>query len=59
MILVETWSKGFIHYELSNFGKEDYFSKNNSAYWLGKNGHYSAQVMIGSRSWNIANNPLF
>jgi oxygen-independent coproporphyrinogen-3 oxidase len=36
MILVET-PKGFIHYELSNFGKENYFSKNNSAYWLGKN----------------------
>jgi oxygen-independent coproporphyrinogen-3 oxidase len=35
MILVET-PKGFIHYELSNFGKENYFSKNNSAYWLGK-----------------------
>ncbi|HUH25031.1 MAG TPA: radical SAM family heme chaperone HemW, partial [Flavobacterium sp.] len=27
---------GFIHYELSNFGKSDFFSKNNSAYWLGK-----------------------
>lgn len=30
MILVETLEKkGFIHYELSNFGKENYFSKNN------------------------------
>ena len=27
---------GFIHYELSNFGKTTYFSKNNSSYWLGK-----------------------
>ncbi|MCI4442337.1 MAG: radical SAM family heme chaperone HemW, partial [Lentimicrobium sp.] len=36
-ILVETLeANGFIHYELSNFGKENYFSKNNSAYWLGK-----------------------
>ena len=26
----------FVHYELSNFGKENYFSKNNTAYWLGK-----------------------
>ena len=64
MILVETLeSKGFIHYELSNFGKEDYFSKNNSAYWLGKK--YmgigpSAHSYDGvSRSWNIANNPLY
>ncbi|SEA63863.1 oxygen-independent coproporphyrinogen-3 oxidase [Flavobacterium gillisiae] len=64
MILVETLeANGFIHYELSNFGKENYFSKNNSAYWLGKK--YmgigpSAHSYDGvSRSWNIANNPLY
>ncbi|CAM2823194.1 radical SAM family heme chaperone HemW [Flavobacterium frigoris] len=63
-ILVETLEmNGFIHYELSNFGKENYFSKNNSAYWLGKK--YmgigpSAHSYDGvSRSWNIANNPLY
>ncbi len=54
---------GFIHYELSNFGKENYFSKNNSAYWLGKK--YigigpSAHSFNGvSRSWNVANNSLY
>jgi oxygen-independent coproporphyrinogen-3 oxidase len=64
IILVETLeANGFIHYEVSNFGREDYFSKNNSAYWLGKK--YigigpSAHSYDGvSRSWNIANNPLF
>jgi oxygen-independent coproporphyrinogen-3 oxidase len=64
MILVETLeANGFIHYELSNFGKQNYFSKNNSAYWLGKK--YigigpSAHSYDGvSRSWNIANNPLY
>lgn len=64
MILVETLEqKGFIHYELSNFGKENFFSKNNSAYWLGKK--YigigpSAHSYDGiSRSWNIANNVLY
>ena len=64
MILVETLEKnGFVHYELSNFGKENYFSKNNSAYWLGKK--YigigpSAHSYDGiSRSWNIANNALY
>ncbi len=64
MILVETLeANGFVHYELSNFGKPDYFSKNNSAYWLGKK--YigigpSAHSYDGiSRSWNIANNPLY
>lgn len=63
-ILVETLKKnGFIHYELSNFGKENYFSKNNSAYWLGKK--YigigpSAHSYDGiSRSWNVANNALY
>ena len=51
---------GFIHYELSNFGKENYFSKNNSSYWLGKK--YigigpSAHSYDGiSRSWNVSNN---
>ncbi len=53
----------FVHYELSNFGKESYFSRNNSAYWLGKK--YigigpSAHSYDGfSRSWNIANNALY
>ena len=63
-ILVEILeSKGFIHYELSNFAKENYFSKNNSAYWLGKK--YigigpSAHSYDGvSRSWNVANNPIY
>jgi len=54
---------GFVHYELSNFGKEGYFSKNNSSYWLGKK--YlgigpSAHSYDGvSRSWNISNNTLY
>lgn len=56
-------ANGFIHYELSNFGKENYFSRNNSAYWLGKK--YigigpSAHSYDGvHRSWNIANNSLY
>lgn len=64
MILVETLEANeFIHYELSNFGKENYISKNNSSYWLGKK--YigigpSAHSYDGvSRSWNIANNALY
>lgn len=52
--------EGFIHYELSNFGKPNKFSKNNSSYWNG--GLYlgigpSAHSYNGkTRSWNIANN---
>jgi oxygen-independent coproporphyrinogen-3 oxidase len=63
-ILVETLeANDFIHYELSNFGKQNYFSKNNSAYWLGKK--YigigpSAHSYDGiSRSWNVSNNSLY
>lgn len=53
-------NKGFIHYEFSNFGKENFFSRNNTAYWEGR--HYigigpSAHSYNGhSRSWNIAHN---
>ncbi|MDY8134815.1 radical SAM family heme chaperone HemW [Aquimarina sp. 2201CG5-10] len=60
-ILVHSLEKaGFEHYELSNFGKKGYFSKNNTAYWLGK--HYlgigpSAHSFNGQqRSWNLNNN---
>jgi oxygen-independent coproporphyrinogen III oxidase len=64
LLLVDTLeNNGFVHYELSNFGKEGYFSRNNSAYWLGKK--YigigpSAHSYDGvNRSWNIANNPIY
>jgi oxygen-independent coproporphyrinogen-3 oxidase len=63
-ILVELLeANDFINYELSNFGKENYFSKNNSSYWLGKK--YigigpSAHSYNGiSRSWNVSNNSLY
>lgn len=63
-ILIETLKKnGYIHYELSNFSKPGFYSRNNSGYWLGNN--YigigpSAHSFNGSqRSWNIANNSLY
>ena len=63
-ILVETLQEnGFVHYELSNFGKPDYFSKNNSSYWLGKK--YigigpSAHSYDGvNRGWNVSNNYIY
>lgn len=64
MILVETLeANGFIHYELSNFGKENYFSKNNSAYWLGKKyigiGPSAHSYDGEKRGWNVANNSLY
>lgn len=50
----------FIHYEISNFGKEHFFSKHNSNYWkgiqyvgLGPSAHsFNGQ----SRQWNVSNN---
>ncbi len=63
-ILTEVLDKhDFVHYELSNFGKENYFSKNNTAYWLGKK--YigigpSAHSFDGkTRSWNVRNNTKY
>lgn len=56
-------ASGFVHYELSNFGKEGFFSKNNSAYWLGK--PYlgigpSAHSFNGKqRGWNVKNNSKY
>jgi len=53
----------FIHYEISNFGKEGFFSNHNSAYW--KNQHYlgigpSAHSFNGaSRQWNISSNKQY
>jgi len=63
-ILVNRLQKeGFVHYELSNFGKPNYFSKNNSAYWLGKKyigiGPSAHSYDGKNRSWNIANNSLY
>jgi len=56
-------AQGFVHYELSNFGKPGYFSRNNSSYWLGKK--YlgigpSAHSFDGhTRSWNVSNNAKY
>ncbi|WP_396142349.1 radical SAM family heme chaperone HemW [Flavobacterium sp.] len=54
---------GFIHYELSNFGKENYFSKNNSSYWLGKKyigiGPSAHSYDGKNRGWNVSNNALY
>ena len=63
-ILIDELTKAnFIHYETSNFGKENFFSKNNSSYWLGKS--YlgigpSAHSFDGKRrSWNVQNNTKY
>ena len=59
--LVDTLeAAGYAHYEISNFGKPGFYSRNNTAYWLGK--PYlgigpSAHSYDGrTRRWNVANN---
>ena len=64
LILYDVLTKaGFDCYEVSNFGKPGYYSKNNTAYWLGEK--YmgigpSAHSYDGERrGWNINNNPKY
>jgi oxygen-independent coproporphyrinogen-3 oxidase len=60
ILVSETEKQGFVHYEISNFGKPEYFSKHNISYWSGD--HYlgigpSAHSYNGKqRSWNVSNN---
>lgn len=54
---------GFVQYEISNFGKDDYFSKHNTSYWLGKKylglGPSAHSFDGSSRKWNISNNSIY
>ncbi|WJJ97427.1 radical SAM family heme chaperone HemW [Algibacter luteus] len=56
-------ANGFVNYELSNFGKSNYFSKNNSAYWQGKPylgiGPSAHSFNGDQRSWNVSNNTKY
>ncbi len=60
LLLNELTKAGFIHYELSNFAKEGYFSNHNTSYWLGKTylgiGPSAHSYNGNHRSWNISNN---
>lgn len=63
VLVEETEKEGFVHYEISNFGKPNYFSKHNTSYWKG-----AAYIGVGpsahsfnktTRSWNVANNSIY
>lgn len=53
----------YVHYEVSNFGRQGWLSRHNTSYWLGEK--YlgigpSAHSFDGqNRQWNLANNPLY
>ncbi|WP_299527367.1 radical SAM family heme chaperone HemW [uncultured Lutibacter sp.] len=63
ILVEETEKQGFVHYEISNFGKPKYFSKHNISYWQGEK--YigigpSAHSFNGiERSWNVSNNTKY
>ena len=57
MLIEKTEKAGFIHYEISNFGREGYFSRHNTNYWrqvsylgLGPSAHSFNNF---SRQWNV------
>ncbi|OIQ26183.1 MAG: coproporphyrinogen III oxidase [Crocinitomix sp. MedPE-SWsnd] len=62
--LVNTLAEnGYEQYEISNFAKQGYISKHNSAYWQGKSylgvGPSAHSYDGNSRSWNIRNNSQY
>jgi oxygen-independent coproporphyrinogen-3 oxidase len=63
ILVAETEKQGFVQYEISNFGKEGYFSKHNTSYWLGANylgiGPSAHSFDGSSRSWNVSNNSKY
>ena len=63
-IMLELMEKnGYEQYEISNFCKDERYSKHNSAYWLKENylglGPSAHSFNGNSRQWNIANNSLY
>ena len=62
-LVAETEKQGFVHYEISNFGKPDYFSKHNTSYWQGKTyigiGPSAHSFHQTQRSWNVSNNSKY
>ncbi len=63
ILVEETEKQGFVHYEISNFGKPNYFSKHNTSYWQGKSylgiGPSAHSFNGNQRSWNVSNNSKY
>lgn len=60
LLISEAKKHGFLHYEISNFGKKGLESRHNSSYWqqkmylgLGPSAH---SYNINKREWNISDN---
>ena len=63
LLVDECEKRGFIQYEISNFGKRDYFSTHNSNYWVGSEylgiGPSAHSYNGKSRRWNISSNSKY
>ena len=63
ILIEETEKHGFVQYEISNFGKPNYFSKHNTSYWLGAKylgiGPSAHSFNGAERAWNISNNAKY
>ncbi|MDN3664570.1 radical SAM family heme chaperone HemW [Algibacter miyuki] len=62
-LVEKTTAEGFVHYEISNFGKPAFFSKHNTSYWQGKPyigiGPSAHSFNKQQRSWNVSNNAKY
>jgi len=63
VLMEEAAKHNFVHYEISNFCKENMYSRHNSSYWksdsylgIGPSAHSYNGI---SRQWNVANNVLY
>lgn len=63
LLIARLEEEAFVHYEISNFGKPGYFSRNNTAYWQGKKymgiGPSAHSYDGSSRAWNVRNNAKY
>lgn len=62
-LVKELVKSGFIHYEISNLAKPDFFAVHNSNYWRQKSyigiGPSAHSYNLKSRQWNVRNNQLY
>ena len=63
LLVQECEKRGFIQYEISNFGKKNFFSTHNSNYWVGSEflgiGPSAHSYNGESRRWNISSNSKY
>ena len=63
LLMQRTANYGLTQYEISNFGKEGYYSQHNSNYWKGVEylgiGPSAHSFLNKKRIWNVANNTKY